>query len=370
MVFKEFDIPLFKPHLRENKVYKGGKTRSEVTSDKKIYKLSSNENLLGSSPKALAAIRDHLHLLNEYPDRTDKRLQKALSKFYQEELLPNQFITSNSGVEMLELIVRAFLGEGLECIFSNPAFEPYRMFPAKLGAVAKNVPLLDDNFDLDVDGILQAITDKTRLIFLTSPNNPTGTHIPKAQLDALISQLPKHVVLVYDEVYYQFAQAEDYTTALPYVLDGHQVIGVNSFSKAYGLAGLRMGYAYSTPEIAQYVSQVRRPFMLSTLVLEAAIAALNDQAFIAKTVKMVNDGKKYLYLELDKLGIKYWQSEANFILIKPEMKDTLFEEKMLGEGIMVRPVANFGAPGCIRVTIGTEEANRAFVGALSRVVGS
>lgn len=369
MVFKEKKISLFKTYLRENKSYKGGKSRSEVTSDKKIYKLSSNENLLGPSPKAIEAIRNNLHLVNEYPDRTDERLQIALSEFYKRQLSPGQFITSNSGVEMLELIIRAFLAEGLECIFSNPAFEPYRMFPAKLGAVAKNVPLIGDNFDLDVNGIIQSITDNTRLIFITSPNNPTGTHIPKAQLDLLVAQLPKHVILVYDEVYYQFAKAADYTTALPYVQAGHQVIAVNSFSKAYGLAGLRMGYAYAPLDIAQYVSRVRRPFMLSTLVLEASIAALDDQEFIAQTVKTVDDGKKYLYTALDQFGIKYWKSEANFILIKPEMEDILFEEKMLEEGIMVRPVANFGAPGCIRVTVGTEEANQAFVRALGKVVG-
>lgn len=368
-MLKEKEITLFKPYLKASKLYKGGKNRSQVSSEKKLYKLSSNENLLGPSPKAIAAIQEHLHSINEYPDQTDDRLQLALSNFYEGALLPGQFITSNSGVEMLELIIRAFLDEGLECIVSEPSFEPYRVFPAKLGAIVKNVPLVGAQFELDINGILSAITDQTRLIFVTSPNNPTGTHIPKVQLDALIGQLPSHVVLVYDEVYFQFAQAEDYTTALPYVQDGHRVIGVNSFSKAYGLAGLRTGYAYSTPEIAQYVSQLRRPFMLGTLVLEASIAALQDQEFIAQTVKTVNSGKTYLYGVLEELGVQYWKSEANFILIKPEMDPAIFEEKMLTEGVMVRPVGNFGAPGCIRVTVGTPEANEAFARALSRVVG-
>ncbi|MFK7906524.1 MAG: histidinol-phosphate transaminase [Chitinophagales bacterium] len=362
------EIQLFKPHLNTPQTYKGGKSKSEITSNKKVYKLSSNENLLGSSPKAIAAIQKHIHSLNEYPDRKDDRLRGVLSEFYEGKLSASQFITTNSGVGMLELIIRAFLGKGLECIVSNPSFAPYMMFTKKVEGNVVDIPLVGDNFDLDVQGIVAAINDRTRLIFLTTPNNPTGTHIAKSQIDELIAQLPAHVILVIDEVYFQFAEAADYTRALPYVLEGKNVIGVNSFSKAYGLAGLRAGYAYSTAKIAEYVSLLRRPFMLNTFVIEGVIAALGDNEFIERTVGVIREGKKYLYPELDKLKVKYWKSEANFILMKPDMQDIVFEERMLEEGIMVRPAAGFGAPGCIRVTIGTEEANRAFIAALKKVV--
>ncbi len=358
---------IFKPHLNSTNVYQGGKPKPKF-SEKKIYKLSSNENMLGSSPKAIAAVKSNIEGLSEYPDRTDTRLLTALSDFYNHELSARQFITTNSGVAMLELIINAFLEEGLECIVSSPAFAPYMIFTEKTGAKYIDIPLIGDNFGLDVKGILSAINDNTRLIFVTSPNNPTGTHIPKSQIDELIAHLPSHVILVMDEVYFQFADAEDFVRPLPYVLENKNVIAVNSFSKAYGLAGLRVGYAYSTTEIAQYIRQLRRPFMLNTLSLEAAIAALQDDDFIQKTANLIQTEKHYLYAELDKIGIKYWKTQANFILLKPNMKDTDFEDKMLQEGVMVRPVANFGAPDCIRVTIGTHEANVAFIEGLKRIL--
>jgi histidinol-phosphate aminotransferase len=360
-------ISIFKKHLSSTQVYKGGKPKPK-SNGRTIYKLSSNENMLGSSPKALKAVQNNINGLFEYPDRTDARLLTALSEFYNHELSEKQFITTNSGVAMLELIINAFLEPGLECIVSSPAFAPYMIFTEKTGAKYIDIPLEGDNFNLNINGILSAINDNTRLIFVTSPNNPTGTHIPKSQIDALIENLPSHVVLVIDEVYFQFADADDYVRPLPYVLEGKNVIGVNSFSKAYGLAGLRVGYAYATEEIARYVRQLRRPFMLNTLSLEAAIAALQDDEFIQKTASLIQTEKQYLYSELDKTGIKYWKTQANFILLQPEMKDTDFEAKMFEQGVMVRPVANFGAPGCIRVTIGTHEANVVFIEGLKRII--
>jgi len=360
----------FKPYLQTKSSYKGGKSKSEIVRNngQKIYKLSSNENALGASPKAIAAIQKHLNGISEYPDRTDERLRQALEKFYNNQLAAKQFITSNSGVANIELIIRGFMEEGEECIYSNPAFGPYRGFPKKMGAKAIDVPLLADDFRLDVKGILNALNEKTRLIFITSPNNPTGTHIPKAQIDELVENLPDNVVLVFDEVYYQFADAEDFVRPLLYVLAGKNVIGINSFSKAYGLAGLRVGYSYSTPEIASYLQELRRPFMINSLSMEAAIAALEDTAFIAQTVGLIQKEKEFLYQELDEIKVKYWKTQANFILIKPQMDSTIFENEMLQEGVMVRPVASFGAPGCVRVTIGTREGNEAFLKGCRKII--
>ncbi|MEM1217244.1 MAG: histidinol-phosphate transaminase, partial [Bacteroidota bacterium] len=361
-------ISPFKPCLQTaSSGYQGGKSRHKIVTDRPIYKLSSNENMLGASPRALAAIQQHLQDLHEYPDATDHRLRQALADFYP-TLTPDHFITDNSGVGLIQLLVNAFLGEGLECIYSGPTFVPYHSFPPKLGARAVHVPLAEDDFAVNVSVILAAITDQTRLVWLCSPNNPTGTHIPKVKVDKLVDALPEHVILVYDEVYYQFATAQNYTTGLPYVEAGKRVIAINSFSKAYGLAGLRVGYAYTTPEIAHYVSQLRRPFHVHTLATEAAIAALQDQAHIERTVKMVNEGKAYLYTKLDQLGVEYWKSQANFILIRPGMPSTQFESRLHQEGIMTRPADGFGAPACVRVTVGTREANEAFIGGLQKVL--
>ena len=352
----------YKSYLRQKSSYKGGKSLSEVAgANKIIYKLSSNENQLGSSPKALAAIRDHIDSLSNYPDNSDDRLREALEKHYNGQLKAEQFLTTNSGVANIELIIRGFMEEGDECIFSNPAFGPYHEFPIKVGAKSIDIPLVGDDFLLDVKGILNAINDKTRLIFITSPNNPTGTHIPKSQIDQIIAGLPDHVILVMDEVYFQFADADDFVRALPYVLEGKNVIGINSLSKAYGLAGLRIGYSYSTPEIATYLQQLRIPFMINTLTLEGAMAALEDDDFIKETVEFVHREKQFLYEQFDALGIKYWKTQANFILTEPDMNPVEFEAAILREGVMVRPVAGFGAPTCVRITIGTREGNEALI---------
>ena len=364
-------INIFKETLVPKGAYKGGKSKSEVEKligKKKLYKLSSNENYLGSSPKALKAIRSRINDLNIYPERTDVRLRHALSDFYGGLFSPDQFVTDNSGVALLEMIERAFLSPGNEIIVCNPAFKPYHMFARKLGANVVDVKLKGKYYKLDIPGILKAINKKTRLLFLCSPNNPTGTHIPKEQLDELIPQLPSHVVTVYDEVYYQYADADDFTTGIPYVDAGFNVIAVNSFSKAYGLAGMRVGYGYTSQKIARYLAQVRRPFHINTLSMDAAIAALKDTNFLKKTVNMVHEEKAYIYKGLDKLGVKYWKTQGNFITLKPKMKDVAFEQAMLKYGIMVRPVANFGAPGCIRVTIGDREANKAYLSAVRKVL--
>lgn len=361
------EISIFKPYLTVKSDYVGGKPKPTTTSDQKIYKLSSNENLLGSSPKAIAAIQQNLMRLNEYPSPTDARLCEALSTFYQGELPPTQFMGANSGSELLEMIARAFLDVDLECIIASPTFMPYCLFAEKQGAKVVDVPLKGDQFELDVQGILAAVTPQTRLLFLTTPNNPTGSYLPAATMDYLISALPNHVVIVVDEVYYQFADAPDYATAMPFVKAGQQVIAINSFSKAYGLAGLRVGYAYSTPALIRYIKQLHRPFLLNSLSLSAAIAALEDVDFIAQTVELIRAEKQFLYPYLDALNIKYWPSQTNFFLMRPPISPTAFEAKMLAQGVMVRPVENFGARGCVRITIGTREANEALLAALRKV---
>jgi histidinol-phosphate aminotransferase len=358
---------IFKPHLVPKEVYKGGK--NIPASLKKIYKLSSNENPLGASPKALAAMKAALDKIDVYPDQTDIRLREALAQDFEGLLAADQFLCGNSGSEVIDIILRAFLNEGDEVIFSNPCFLPYSVFSRWYGANQIDVPLLAPNYDLDVEGILNAITERTKIIFLTSPNNPTGTYIPKAVLDDFFNRVPRNIVIVFDEVYRHFADAEDYVTALPYVLEGHNVIGLNSFSKTYGLAGQRIGYGYTTATIANYVRLIQKPFLLPLTSIEAAIGALNDTEFIAETVKTVREGRTFITKAFDELGITYWPSQANFFIIDPPLPEMEFTDKMMDEGIMVRPVSQFGAPGKVRITIGNKEANEALVSALRKITG-
>ncbi len=362
----------FKSYLKKEAAYSGGKSRSEIQlGDKEIHKLSSNENALGASPKAIIAIQKQLTNISEYPDRTDERLRNALSDFYQDELSANQFITANGGVGLLELIIDGFMEEGSECIYSNPGFSAYKGFPSKVGATSIDVPLIEheNDFELDVKGILNAINEKTRLVLVTAPNNPTGTCPSKSQIDELVEGLPEDIIMVYDEVYFQYVDRTDYVRAYHYVNSGKNVIGLNSFSKAYGLAGLRIGYAYSSPEIASYLQGIRRPFLIDSISMTAAIAALKDEEFIEQTVNLIHEEKQFLYKELNRLGIKHWKTEANFILIQPDIDAHLFEDLMLKQGIMVRPAKNFGSPG-VRVTIGTRHQNKAYIRAMENILVS
>lgn len=360
----------FKPYLKPSKLYLGGMTRDEVLDligDKKLYKLSSNENILGPSPKAVEAIKNNLHLISEYPDRTDIELRKALAKYYDNVLGPEQFMTANSGSEMIEIVARAFINEGDEFIVSNPCFKPYQMFCERMGGQQIDVKLDPETYAVNFDAIIEEITPKTKVIFLTSPNNPTGTYIPYEEMKAFLDKIPSDITVVIDEVYAFFADAEDFQDARNLVNEGYNVIALNSFSKVYGLAGLRLGYGYTTPEIAEYLHALYRPFPLSTLVLEAGKAALGDSEYIQESTELIKKERSRIYTGLDEIGMKYWASQANFVLMKPEMDDEELTHELLKEGIMVRPVSGFGAPGCIRVTVGDKAANVAFLEALKKV---
>lgn len=361
--------PLFKEYIGTDISYLGGKSLDEVaTKVEKIYKLSSNENPIGASPLAVKAIEEQAKNLYLYPDRTDQKLCAALADFYDHRLGADHYFAANSGSESLEYIIRAFMGEGTECIFSTPGFSLYENLVKWVGGSSVVVPLQGDKHELDCEAIINSITPKTRLIFITSPNNPTGSYVKKQELAYILERIPEHVVVVYDEVYYLFTDAPDYSTAMPFVEQGHQVIGLNSFSKSFGLAGLRLGYFYTSPKLVQYIRGMTRPFLLNALSIKAGIAALSDREFIKETVSVTIAGRAYLYQELEKLGVKYWKSQGNFVMIKPNMPGKELEEKLIGEGVMVRPVSNFGATGCVRITVGLPEANEAFIHALAKVL--
>ncbi len=362
------NIEIYKPYLDNAKTYKGGKSKSEIKPGADLIKLSSNENLLGPSPLAIAAIRESIDTLHEYPDGNADRLCQAISEYYGDRLSTNQIVCANSGSECLEMIIRAYLDEGLECIVSTPTFMPYVIFSKKLGVTVRDIPLSAESYDIDIDGILSAVNSNTRLLFLNNPNNPTGAYLNDSDVKSLLDQLPDHVVVVIDEVYRHFASADDFSEATKWVNAGYPVIGVNSLSKAYGLAGLRIGYLYANERISAYINKLSRPFFLNTLAINAGIAALQDTAYISSTVDSVLSGRAYLFHEFGRLGLKCYPSQTNFILVRPSMGAEAFVEGLLEHDIMVRSVANFGADGCVRITIGKKEHNEALVKALENIL--
>ena len=358
----------FKTALTRVQPYKGGKGRP-YDSSLEIHKLSSNENPYGCSPLVRKAIVEEAMRISEYPDQTDKRLRDALSIHFKGKLKEDQFITGNGGVNIIEMIVNAFLDDSTNCIVSNPCFLPYIQFAQKVNAEVIDIPLHTSDYSLDVDGILRAINEETRVVWLCSPNNPTGTIIKRSELETILNGVPDHVVVVYDEVYFHYADDVDNVTALEYVNQGYNVIAINSFSKGYGMAGARIGYAYTTRQIASYINTAKRPFYLNRLSLAGAIAALKDQEFISETVRRTHEVRLCLYAGLDKLNIRYWPTQANFVLIAPEIPSNKFENEMAELGVMVRPADAFGAPNKVRVTIGTAANIDAFINACEKVLG-
>ena len=357
---------IFKPYLKVKGAYKGGKPISSKKGQKS-YKLSSNENPLGTSPKAIEAIKKHLENLHVYPDTTDINLRTALVEYYNNQLELDQFVCAASGSEIIDLLIRGFLREDDEVIISTPCFVPYRMFSQWAGGKIIDVPLTENTYELEVDKIIKAINSKTRIVFLTSPNNPTGTYIPKETLESLLEQIPSNVIVVFDEVYWHFADTPDYVRAINYLDKYQNIVAINSFSKTYGLASLRVGYAYMSTEIANYLRQICKPFLITKLSVEGAIAALKDKEFIAATINIVQTERKFVEQEFIKLGLKFYPSQANFFLIDPPLKDTEFTELMRKEGVAIRPVTNFGATGKVRISLGTREANLAMITAIKKI---
>jgi histidinol-phosphate aminotransferase len=312
-------------------------------------------------------LQQYLDQLHIYPDTNDERLREALVKDFDGHLEADQFIAAAGGSEIIDLTFRAFLREGDEVITSSPCFLPYSMFSKWLGARIVDVPLREPDYSLDVDGILAALTPRTRIVCLTSPNNPTGTYIPRTVLEYLLDRLPPDVLVIYDEVYRHFANADDYATGVEYVNAGYPVLAVNSFSKTYGLAAMRLGYGYTTKEIAAYIRQLCKPFLIPTLSMEAGIAALGDSTFVQKTVALIQEERQFLSAVFERLRLDYTPSQANFFLVQPPGDDQAFVDHLIEYGIMTRPVTNFGAPGKVRISVGTREANEALIQALERL---
>src|SRR5512139_417076 len=347
--------------------YVPGKSIEEVQKEfglKRWIKLASNENLLGASPQAIAAIRKELPNIYLYPDGPCTVLRKALaSKFGVSE---KRVVVSNGADNLILMIANAFVNEGDEVMMADPSFSVYTNVTQIMGGKPIKVKLKD--FAHDLESMLKKVTRKTKLVFICNPNNPTGTTVSLEAFNYFLSKLPKRVIVVLDEAYGDFAEDAFYPNGLDYIKERKQLIVLRTFSKVYGLAGLRIGYALGREDLVDCLYQVRDPFPVHRLAQVAAVAALNDREHAVRSIQMVYEGKRYFYKELDKMGLLYVPSQANFVFIDFERDSNEIFQALLREGIIIRPGKTWGYPTCARVTIGRMEDNHRFIEALRRIL--
>jgi len=346
--------------------YVPGKSIEEVQKaygQKRWVKLASNENLLGPSPKAVSAIKKELPNIYLYPEGPCPSLRKALAeKFLVSERM---VVISNGADNLILMIANAFVNEGEEVVMADPTFPVYTNVTQIMGGKPIRVRL--KNYTHDLDRMLERVNEKTKLIFICNPNNPTGTVVSKEAFDRFFSGLPKQIIVILDEAYREFAEDSYSLNSLDYVRNGGQVIVLRTFSKVYGLAGLRIGYALGREDLIQCLYQVRDPFPVHRLAQVAALAALKDVDHARRSIQLVKEGRAYLYQELSKMGLFYVPSQANFIFVdfKKDI-DKIFHD-LLKEGIIIRPGKIWGYPTSARVTIGRMSDNKRFIQALKKI---
>jgi histidinol-phosphate aminotransferase len=347
--------------------YQPGKPISELQRElglEDVIKLASNENPLGPSPKALAAIQAALPELALYPDGSGYELKNALARKL--GVGSEQITLGNGSNEILELLARTFLTPDAEAICSQHAFAIYPIVTQAAGAVAKAIPAI--NYGHDLTAMLNAVTDKTRLVFIANPNNPTGTCLNAAELYAFVQALPAQVICLLDEAYYEFAAGGDYPDSLQWLAEHPNLIVTRTFSKAYGLAGLRIGYSISGAEIADLLNRVRQPFNINSLALAAAQAALDDGEHLQRTVANNRDGMRQLTAGFAALGLEWIPSRGNFVSVDLRRPAQPVYEALLRKGVIVRPVASYEMPEYLRISVGTARENNIFLDALHDVL--
>lgn len=329
-------------------------------------KLASNENPIGPSQRAVDAIKTNLSKIHYYPDSGCFFLKKKLASHF--DLKEQNFIVGNGSNEIIEVLVRSFVDVDDEIIMSTPSFIVYGMISQSAGVKYHEAPLTK-NFEYDVDGILERVNKKTRMIIFANPNNPTGTIINFKDLLKVLGKIDESVLVLMDEAYFEYVDSGEMPDSIKLQKIYPNLITLRTFSKIYGLAGLRIGYAITTSEITDYFNRAREPFNVNMLAQVAAIAALDDREHVSKTIKINNAGKLYLYNELARIkNISFTKSYSNFILIDLHREAKPIFKKLLNDGVIVRPMTNWGLPNHMRVTIGKEEENARFIGALRRAL--
>ena len=342
--------------------YQGGKPIEELERElgiKNITKLASNENPLGISKKVSDAIKDSLPNINRYPDGNAFELKKAISNKL--SIKPEQISLGNGSNELLELIARVFVSEGSdEVIFSEYAFVVYPLVTQALGATAQVSPA--KNFGHDLNAMLSLISSNTKLIFVANPNNPTGTLLSNEEIYSFLNQVPDHIPVVLDQAYFEYIDKEDH--AISWLEEFDNLIITRTFSKAYGLAGLRVGYSICSASISDYINRVREPFNVNHTAQIAAIAALADDEYLKESIKVNADGYEQLKIGFNLLQLEYIPSSANFIAVRFNDAMQIYND-LLHEGVIVRPVE---MKNYLRISIGTKQENENLLSALTKIL--
>jgi histidinol-phosphate aminotransferase len=357
---------LANPQLRETTVYQPGKPIQETARElgldpSAIIKLASNENPLGPSPKAMEAMRDALEKAHLYPDGGGFCLCNAVAAKL--GLAPENVILGNGSNEVLEFLGHAFLNPGDDVITSQYAFIVYKLIATSFGARTIEVPSPDCQQDLN--GMLAAITPKTRLIFVPNPNNPTGTLLSQRAIDNFIARIAENVIVVFDEAYFEFLDRPPDT--LQFVREGRNIVVLRTFSKIHGLAGLRIGYAVGPADLIEVLHQTRQPFNVNSIAQVGALAALEDDEHLRETKRAIDEGRAYLHEQFSKMKIRFVPGTANFVMVNVGDGHAIFE-KLLRQSIIVRPLKGYSLPEWVRISVGTMEENKKLIAALRKVM--
>jgi histidinol-phosphate aminotransferase len=353
-------------YIRSLVPYEAGKPIEEVEREYGIedsIKLASNENPLGPSPKAVKALADRLGQLHLYPDGDAFYLKRALAAKL--GVAAERLVFGNGSNELIELAVRTFMRPGDEAVMAHQAFVIYRLVVQAAGGSCKIVPL--KNFTHDLDAMAGAITPRTRIVFLANPNNPTGTMFGKEEWEKFLQRVTAETLLVVDEAYFEYVADPDYPNSIAYQGNGKTILTLRTFSKLYGLAGLRIGYAVGPEDLIGLMQRVRQPFNVNAAAQWAALAALDDGDHIKRSLAVNREGMDYLKTELARLGLEPVPSQANFILVRVGDGAAVFKN-LLKRGVIVRPMAAYDLPEYIRVTIGTMKENGRFINELKAII--
>jgi histidinol-phosphate aminotransferase len=356
------------PHIRSIAAYQPGKPISELARElaldpASIVKLASNENPLGVSPRALRAIESALSDLARYPDGNGFELKEALSARYRIE--PDRMVLGNGSNDVLDLAARAFLTPKDEAVYSQYAFAVYPLAVQAIGATGVEVPATDYGHDLDA--MRRSVTPKTRLVFVANPNNPTGTFVEGSVLETFIASLAPSVLVVLDEAYNEYLPREAAFDSLAWLERYPNLVVTRTFSKVYGLAGLRVGYALASREVADLMNRVREPFNVNSMALAAAAAALQDLEFVSRSHELNRAGMKQLTARLTALNLKFIHSFGNFVTFEVADAPAVFQ-RLLRAGVIVRPLAGYGMPNHLRVSIGLPSENERFLDVLKQAI--
>jgi histidinol-phosphate aminotransferase len=356
----------FRPNIASLRPYEPGKPIEEVQRElglRRISKMASNENPLGPPKSVIRAIKKCAAEVALYPDGAQVRLKEAISQTL--GVASDEIIVGNGSNEIIELILRGFVREGERVVTSEMSFLVYGLISQAIGAEFVEVPMADCRYDLKA--IAQEVDEKTKVVFVANPNNPTGTYVTRDETREFLDSIPKETLVVFDEAYIDFVDVKDFPSTLDHLQRGN-VIVLRTFSKAQGMAGLRLGYGLASRKIIGYLNKVRQPFNVNHLAQAAGLAALADKDYQERSRRLVLEGRRFLAQEFEKMGLETCPSQANFIMVNVKKDAAKVFERLLKKGIIIRSMKSYGLPQWVRVTVGRMKENKRFIRELKKVL--